>query len=281
VVGAALVLECLVRGLAPLWLASNEMLSRLATKLGYTRGDEYEIFEIAGDGDPAGPGLTSLTRMAIMGAGKDKEGKMRRAALVLLCAVVVFVGGCFLFDSGVLYEETWSDPDTTAWTLGDTTSATKSIEGGRYHVLVKENTTLAYWNDDEGPFSDVQIDVDVKHEAGANVDAASGLVFRLGSIDDFYLFQLSPVGSFRILKWVSAVSAVVQTWTASAAINTGMAENHLTVLADGTSLTFLINDTQVAEIVDTSLSNGYVGVSVQAWNPNVEESFDNLSVRKL
>jgi GNAT superfamily N-acetyltransferase len=46
-VGAALALECLVRGIDPLWLASNETSCRLATKLGYTRGDLYETFEIA------------------------------------------------------------------------------------------------------------------------------------------------------------------------------------------------------------------------------------------
>jgi len=46
-VGAALALECLVRGIDPLWLASNDVSCRLATKLGYTRGDSYETFEIA------------------------------------------------------------------------------------------------------------------------------------------------------------------------------------------------------------------------------------------
>ena len=46
-VGAALALECLVRGINPLWLASNETSCRLATKLGYTRGDSYETFEIS------------------------------------------------------------------------------------------------------------------------------------------------------------------------------------------------------------------------------------------
>ncbi|MCX6095032.1 MAG: GNAT family N-acetyltransferase [Candidatus Bipolaricaulota bacterium] len=46
-VGAALALECLVRGIDPLWLASNETSCHLAEKLGYTRVDRYETFEIA------------------------------------------------------------------------------------------------------------------------------------------------------------------------------------------------------------------------------------------
>jgi hypothetical protein len=206
---------------------------------------------------------------------------MRNVGVGLLCAAAVVLGGCSLFSSGILYEETWSDTATTAWTLGDSETATKSIDGGRYHVLVKQAPqTLVYWNDDEGPFGNVQIDVDVKHEAGVDVDSASGLVFRVGSINDFYLFQLSA-GSYRVLKWVGGVSSVVKAWTQSTAIKTGVIENHLTVLADGTSLTFLINATEVAEITDASHSTGYVGVSVQSWNVNVEESFDNLVVREL
>jgi GNAT superfamily N-acetyltransferase len=46
-VGAALALECLVRGIDPLWLASNDASCRLAEKLGYARVDRYETFEIA------------------------------------------------------------------------------------------------------------------------------------------------------------------------------------------------------------------------------------------
>jgi GNAT superfamily N-acetyltransferase len=45
-VSAALALECVQRGIAPLWLASNDISVRLARKLGYTACGEYETFEI-------------------------------------------------------------------------------------------------------------------------------------------------------------------------------------------------------------------------------------------
>jgi len=208
---------------------------------------------------------------------------MRRAASVLVCVVVVFLGGCFLFNSGILYDETWSDPNTTSWTVGDSEIATKSIDAGRYHVRVKQATTAMYWNDDEGPFGDAQIDLDVKHEAGTDNLSAGGLVFRLSDIDNLYIFQVSSAGTFRVGKWVADAWSLLVAWTASDAINTGVAENHLTVLADGTALTFLINGTEVAEVTDSSFSTGRVGVSVQAFNADVdvEGSFDNLVVREL
>ncbi len=208
---------------------------------------------------------------------------MRRSALVLLLAAVVLVSGCFLFQSGILYEETWSDPDTTAWYVGNTDSFTKSIESGRYHIVLKQATTTLNWNDEEGPFGDVQMDVDVKHVAGTDDLSAGGLVFRVTDISNFYMFQVSPAGTYRVVKWVANAFTAVVAWTASDAISTGAAENHLTVLADGTSLTFLINGTEVADLTDSSLSTGYVGVGVRAFDENVdvEESFDNLVVREL
>jgi len=45
-VGAALALECVQRGIEPLWLASNDISVRLARKLGYIAGGTYETFEI-------------------------------------------------------------------------------------------------------------------------------------------------------------------------------------------------------------------------------------------
>ncbi len=46
VVGAALARDCLERGIEPLWLASDDISVRLAQKLGYIVGGEYETFEI-------------------------------------------------------------------------------------------------------------------------------------------------------------------------------------------------------------------------------------------
>ncbi|MDD5263733.1 MAG: hypothetical protein PHU43_02745 [Candidatus Bipolaricaulis sp.] len=208
---------------------------------------------------------------------------MRSVGVGLLCAVAVVLGGCSLFRSGILYEETWSDAGSSEWYIGDSELNTVWIEDGRYHDLVKQATTMMNWNSQAGTFASAQFDVDVRHEAGTDSLSAGGLVFRFTDAENTYIFQVSPSGYFRVGKWVADVWATMVNWTASDAINTGTAENHLTVLADGTSLTFLINRTEVAEITDASFSAGFVGVTVQAFDENVdvEESFDNLVVREL
>jgi len=48
VVGAQLVSHCLEQGIEPRWLANNIASEKLALKLGYSRGETYETFEIRG-----------------------------------------------------------------------------------------------------------------------------------------------------------------------------------------------------------------------------------------
>lgn len=208
---------------------------------------------------------------------------MRRLGFVLLCAVAVLVGGCSLFKSGILYEETWSGTTATEWYTGDSESNAVWIEDGRYHDLVKQATVMMQWNSGAGTFGDAQFDVDVRHEEGTDNLAAGGLVFRFADAENTYLFQVTTSGYFRVAKWVADAWTTLVNWTASAVIRTGKAENHLTVLAEGTTLTFLINDQEVAEITDSSFATGFVGVAAQAFDDNVdvEESFDNLVVREL
>ena len=208
---------------------------------------------------------------------------MKRVGLGVLCVVVVLISGCSLFQSGILYQETWSDPSTTAWSIGDVGYASRSIEAGRYHIIVKQNTPVLCWNKSEGPFDNAQIDIDVKHEAGDSTLGGAGLVFRVVDGDNLYVFQIGASGTYRVGKWVANAWTTLVAWTASAAVRTGVAENHLTVIANGTTFTFLVNGTQVTEITDSSFSSGRVGVAVTAYadGANIHESFDNLTVREL
>jgi len=208
---------------------------------------------------------------------------VKRVVLSAIAVVVLLLAGCAPAPTGILYEETWSDPNTTAWSTSDSETATKSIVSGRYDVLVKKATTVLYWNEAEGPFGDAQIDIDVKHEVGTDNLSAGGLVFRLSDVDNLFVFQVSAAGTFRIGKWIANAWTTLVDWTASDAIHPGVAENHLTVVADGPSLTFFINSQQVADLSDASLTSGFVGVCVKAFRDDVdvEESFDNLTVRTL
>jgi len=220
----------------------------------------------------------------MMIAGRGRKAKMRRVMLVLLCGAVLFAGGCLLLlDDGILYEETWWDTDAAGWGVGDSAFATQSIDSGRYYVLVKQKTGLLCLNTEEGPFGNAQIDLDVKHEAGTAHLSAGGLLFRAAGLDTMYAFEVCPAGSYRVRKCVGNAWTSLVAWTNSTAVNTGGVENHLTVIMDGASLTFLINSTEANQITGASLLAGYVGVVVTSFSDDedIVESFDNLVVREL
>jgi len=208
----------------------------------------------------------------------------RRVLAGFLLIGVLFLAACGPFGGPkVLYNETFSNPNDTAWSQSDTESQRKWIADGRYNVLVKTNTSTRSWNTQQGPFANFQLDCDVHHIAGANNLSAAGVVFRFVDGDNAYYFQISPSGTYRVGKWVAGSWTSLVGWTSSAAVNQGVAMNHLTVLADGNVLTFLVNGTEVNQQVDGSYTTGFVGVIATSYDTvgTVQVAFDNLVVQEL
>ncbi len=136
----------------------------------------------------------------------------------------------------------------------------------------------------KGRSATCRYDLDVQHVAGTDNLSGAGLLVRFSDMDNTYLFQVSAAGTLSGREVGRRdVGTTLVAWTESSAIHKGVAENHLTVIADGTSFTFLVNGTQVAELIDTSFASGRVGVAVTAFSNDVDvhESFDNLVVREL
>jgi hypothetical protein len=211
---------------------------------------------------------------------------VRKPLVVAVAVCIAALSGCALFQppkDTTLYDEKFSDPNTTAWSLGESDTRKKWIEGGQYHILVKKATSTWSWNSTEGPFDNFQVDLDVTHIQGPNDQSAAGLVFRLVDGNNAYFFRISPAGTYYVGKWVAGAWTAIKDWTNSSAINTGAATNHLTVIADGTSLTFRINDQEVTVETDTSYAGGRVGVLATAYSDDndVHVSFDNLIVHSL
>jgi len=211
---------------------------------------------------------------------------MRRWSAVALIVCLGVLSGCALFQppkDTTLYSETFSDPATTAWSLGETETRNKWIENGQYHFLVKTNTTTWSWNNGVGPFDDVRIDLDVRHIAGTDTVSAAGLVFRLEDGSNFYAFFVSPAGTYRVYSIVDSAWTGLTGWTGSPEINKGVATNRLRVVSNGSSLSFFVNDTEVETLSDVAHPSGFVGVVARAFDENVDVhvAFDNLVVHEL
>jgi len=210
---------------------------------------------------------------------------MRRLLVLAGAALLVSLSGCLLFlaSDDVLYEETFSDASGSAWYSGATPSFDKWVDSGKYYVLVKTNATTANFDATAGPFGNAQFDADIDHVLGTPDQSSGGLAFRATDINNFYAFMVSAVGSFSVMKWVNGVGSTLLAWAITPAVHKGVARNHLTVIADGPSLSFFANGTEVAMLTDTSLSSGTVGVVVKAFSAEIDvlEAFDNITVTAL
>jgi hypothetical protein len=210
---------------------------------------------------------------------------MRRLACLVLAVLALGLSGCMLFfgsNDEILYEETFTAPPTGAWPLGSFETVDTWMDGGKYYILAMSNVYALGYNHLEGPFGDVQIDVDVDHILGTPTQSGGGLIFRVTDNSNFYAFLVSAAGSFTVMKWVNGTpQSTLLAWADSPAVNKGVARNHLTVIAQGSSLSFLVNRTEVAMLTDTSLSSGRVGVVTKAFDANVDvlQGFDNLVVQ--
>jgi hypothetical protein len=84
-----------------------------------------------------------------------------------------------------------------------------------------------------------------------------------GNWNSGYLFEYDALGQFSVWREYPGGYNALQTWTYSPAINQGGAWNTLRVAANGSYLSFYINDELVWFGIDTSYSSGQVGIT--AW----------------
>jgi len=214
---------------------------------------------------------------------------MKRTVMLLLLLVVLSLSGCISNptspNSAVLYQETFSGETASDWPEEETENQNTWIVGGEYHIRFK--TTEVWWtatsNIEQGPFDDFQLDADITHNSGVNTISTGGLAFRVVDSDNYYVFRVSPMGSYSFLKRLNGDWLTLVDWAYSSAILEGEATNHVTIYASGSSLTFFINGEEVEDGSDSSFSTGFVGVYAKtfAGNSDMHVSFDNIVVTEL
>ena len=135
----------------------------------------------------------------------------------------------------------------------------------------------------------LDIDAGLTHGDQAN---GYGIIFRGASTQNsdiglFYRFEIYGDGSFVVWKGIQKADGKLESdpltnadATPSKAINpTGM--NHITIVAKGSSLDFLVNGTGVASFADTSYKSGVIALFVSntaTSKTTAQATFENLGV---
>lgn len=156
----------------------------------------------------------------------------------------------------------------------------RSFGPGVYQIRVDATNTVAWGN---GPVTahDFYAEVDAYHVAGP-LDNEFGILFRNDG-NNYYLFNVSSDGYFRLHKWLDGEWASIVDWQESSAIATGEgSHNRLAVLADGPAISVLANDIVLATVTDDTIRGDGLALAAGTFDDGgVEIAFDDFTLWQL
>jgi hypothetical protein len=182
------------------------------------------------------------------------------------------------YPPGVLLQDDFSSPCSTflSFVLPDYSFGYRE---GHYEISIDLEDQII-WGYTDQEFTDTIIDVDTLQVDPAP-DSTTGIVCRWQDQFNFYTFEIRNDGTYQVLLVDDGIPTELQPWTESFAIRTGEgAENHLQVSCVGDELTFTVNGTYLAGLVDDSIHRGDLGFTAGTFDtPGIRVTFDNLVVR--
>jgi hypothetical protein len=168
-------------------------------------------------------------------------------------------------DREILLQDTLANATASDMIVDEDAFARYIFEDERYLILVRPADQIA-WSLAEGIYDDTVV-VQVTTSVDSDPDqVASGIIFHYQDEDNFYLYSVSGNGfySLELLKdnkWLSLID-----WTPSEAIAVASAAetdptNTLRVARQGSRITLFVNNVRVEETVDSTFTQGEVGLA--------------------
>ena len=177
----------------------------------------------------------------------------------------------------VLFQDDFAQP-TTGWDRLLVTEGVMDYYSGGYRMLVNSLQTN-FWATPRRNFIDVRVEVDTGKLAGPDENRI-GVLCR-HSEGDYYFFIITSDGYYGMGLFKDGLATLLgqAEMLPSANINQGLAVNHLRADCTGSTLTFFVNGTQLAQVQDATLATGDVGVIAGTFGaPGVDILFDNFVV---
>jgi TolB-like protein len=143
-------------------------------------------------------------------------------------------------------------------------------EDGWYHIYSPE---MDYYTWKHPVFDDFVYEAEARWVEGEE-DFGYGILFRVQDDDNYYLFDITQTGYFKLDKKVDGNYSDITSWEPTSAINTA-GKNILKVEALGKNITLYINNFKVKEVVDGTFHSGEFGFFAGG---NVHAAFDNVKI---
>ncbi len=156
--------------------------------------------------------------------------------------------------------------DSGAWALGSEDASEIEIARRALSIHIIDPNWLGWSNLTDVQAADLLMEADIRLDSGPTA-TEMGIMFRYVDADNFYLFAITGDGSYSLWKLVDNEWQELLPWTDSTAIDTTRgAVNRLAVLAEGDTISLVINDEAVAEVQDDAFTAGEVGLAVGTFD---------------
>lgn len=178
------------------------------------------------------------------------------------------------------------------WILSNVPGQYSVSIGGGQMILEDDHNQLLWEIVPDLTFSDFRLDVNAKLSKGDKTNGYGvyirGIATQNSDIGLFYRFELYGDGTFGLYKGIldansnaTFTSLTGKDLIANTAIQTEGTTNHITIIAKGSSMRFMVNNTPVYTLNDSSYKGGQVALFVSNLpkNPPVAQAvFTNLAI---
>ncbi len=183
-------------------------------------------------------------------------------------------------DRTVLYSEDFSN-SSSGWDYFSESAATLAYNNARYEITVHDSDLVVWGNANVDNFDDGYISVDTIQLGGPD-DNAYGIVFRYVDQDNFYRFDISGDGYYRLGLYEDDVWTTLVGWNSTDLVNQGQAANKIGIRCEGDAITLYINGVELDTVFDGAHRYGDIGLGVETMSMSgASIAFDNLVVHSL
>jgi len=180
-------------------------------------------------------------------------------------------------EANVLFADDFSDPDPGWWT-GEDDNGEVWFQDGKIHIINYTASDFGNWTDLDRSFTDVIIEAESTH-VGGTLDDWHKLECRVDG-DDYYYGGYSSdgyIGAGR--EYENELTSFVEPFQSDVVKQGTGVMNTMRLSCVGTQIRFWVNDVLVAEFTDDALTEGNVGLAINALDGDyVEITFDNVRV---
>ncbi len=184
-------------------------------------------------------------------------------------------------DPNILFQDDFSSSSSGWEDIYRDADGISDYDQGGFRLQINQ-PQYDYWANPGLSFSDVSIEVDAQ-KIGGPEDNDFGLICRYVDESNFYFFLATSDGYYAVGKNGASGQSLIgsEYFVETDQVRSGNAVNRLRADCVGSTLTFFINGTQVAQVTDSEHTSGDVGVMAGTFDePGTDILFDNFVVRR-